>query len=186
MTATQLTQRHLILSLAVLFLCNAASMMAADAKHQGMTGGEAELRSVLMAFLKPGADYESLTQKLRPTAADYTSLFREPFATKIREALEAASKGDEGVLKPKDGQTEVLLRSVATDEIRLWTTNAKEILPGGYESVRSEFKPGNRIYVARFVSAGESTGLVFRMVFVNGNWRIVPKVSALGPIKESP
>lgn len=187
MTAISLTHRQPLLALAILFLCFAAPAMAADAKGQSMTGDEAELRSLLMAFMKPGADYQSLTQKLRPTPADYASLLREPFATKAREVFESAYKNDEGVLKPKDGQTEVLLLSIMSDEIRLWTTRAKESMPGGYEAIRAEFKPGNRIYTARFVSPGQSAGLVIRMVvFVNGNWRVFPRVYALGSFKGSP
>jgi hypothetical protein len=185
MTAIFLTHRSLCLALAILFPCVAAPTIAATS--QGLKGDAAELRSLLMDFVKPGADCQALTQKLRPTPADYSSLFREPFATKAREAIEAAFKSDEGILKPKDSQTEVLLQSITTDEIRRWTARAKESLPGGYEAIRTEFKPGLQIYTARFVKPGESTGSVIRnLVFVNGVWRVFPKVWALGSIKDSP
>ena len=160
---------------AVLFLLGLlfTSVGHAQTKYPGTDDGA---RAMLAEFLKPGADLKALSLKLRPTRADYEAVFEKPFAAKLEAMYDAPWKAGQMVIAGKPGQTEVLLRKVASSEARNWSSKASETLPGGYKSIASDIKPGQTIYTFKFVKPGENLGMAYDgLVYVNGQWRIFPK-----------
>jgi hypothetical protein len=144
------------------------------------TGGppatEAGAKELLSAFLKPGADVKSLSQNLRPSKADYSTVFTDEFAAKLAALYDPAWESGALVLKPNEGQTELLLRAVPSAEIKAWSKTASDDLPGGYEKIKDHFRDGHTIYAFKFVKPGETLGMAYDgLVHVNGHWRIFPK-----------
>lgn len=138
-------------------------------------GTEEGARALLAEFVKPGADHAALTGPLRPTKADLEAIFDADLATKADAMYGPAWDSGKLVVAPKSGQTEVKIASATSEEIKSGTGAASE-LPGGWKEVAGKMKPGNRIYRFKFVKPGEDSGMAFDgLVYVNGNWRIVPK-----------
>jgi hypothetical protein len=139
-------------------------------------GTEAGAKELLTQFLKPGADYKTLSSALRPSKADYEAVFSSGFATKAAAIYDPAWDAGQLVLKPKGGQTELLLHGIPTADIKAWSPNAAADLPGGYQKIKDEFKDGNTVYSFKFVKPGETSGMAFDgLVFVNGHWVVMPK-----------
>lgn len=138
-------------------------------------GTEAEAKEMLSGFLKPDADLKALSAALKPDKADYEAVFTAEHAAKV-EAAHAPLWAGNPALGPKEGQTELLLHAVPTSEIKTWTKNASDHLPGGYEGIKDTFKDGLTVYAFKFVKPGETLGMAFDgLVFVNGHWRLFPK-----------
>ncbi len=151
----------------------AAPSAPVAATHPGTEAGAKEL---LSAFEKPGADLKALSQALRPTKEDYAAVFNAGFATALMALYDPAWEKGELVLTPKDGQTELLLHGVASEEIKAWSKAASDDLPGGYGKIKDEFKSGITVYAFKFVKPGESTGMAYDgLVHVNNHWCIFPK-----------
>jgi hypothetical protein len=130
---------------------------------------------MLAEFVKPGADHAALTKPLRPTKADLEAIFEADLADKADKMYGPAWDSGELVVAPKTGQTEVKVFSATSEEIKSGTGGAAE-LPGGWKDVAGKLKPGVRIYRFKFVEPGKDSGMAFDgLVYVNGNWRIVPK-----------
>ncbi|HEX2748514.1 MAG TPA: hypothetical protein VHM91_10980 [Verrucomicrobiales bacterium] len=139
-------------------------------------GTEAGAKQLLAGFVKPGADVKSLSASLRPSKADYEAVFSSEFAAKAAALYDPAWDAGKLVLAPKEGQTEVILHGVPTADIKAWSQNASDDLPGGYKTIKDEFKGGNTVYAFKFVKPGETLGMAFDgLVFVNGHWIVVPK-----------
>jgi len=159
----------LALRIAVLFsLLVPGLVFAADGTEKGA-------RALLEAFLKPGADHAALSKGLRPTSADFKSIFEGDAAASAEKTY--AEPWDKGqmVVKPNPGQTELLLFSATTDELKAGAPKAKEF-PGGYAKVAGLFKKGLTLYRFKFVEKGKDIGMAYDgLTFVNGHWVIVPK-----------
>jgi hypothetical protein len=140
------------------------------------TDNSGEARKLLETFLQPGADLKALSAKLRPTAAEVAMVYEESFAKKLHGLYDPAWEAGALVLAPKEGQTALLLDPVSSDSVRAWDAKAQAILPGGYEQVKGDIKPGLTIYRFKFVKPGETIGMAFDgLVQVNGRWIILPK-----------
>lgn len=138
-------------------------------------GTDEGAKAMLAEFVKPGADYAALTRALRPTKADYEAVFMPELAAKAEAVYGPAWDGGQMVVAPKEGQTEVLLGSATSDELKSWTGGASEF-PGGWKDVGAQLKPGVKFYRFKFVKPGEPLGMAFDgLAHVNGNWRIFPK-----------
>jgi hypothetical protein len=132
-------------------------------------------KALLQAFLKPGADYAGMSKALRPTTADYKALYNDAFAGKLEAMYGPAWDAGALVLKPKAGQSELLLFSATTDDFKAGNEKAGKF-PGGYKKVANELKPGQTLYRFKFVKPGETLGMAFDgLAHVNGRWVIVPK-----------
>lgn len=132
-------------------------------------------KALLQAFLKPGADHAGMSKALRPTAADYKALYNDAFAAKLEAQYSPAWDANALVLKPKDGQTDLLLFSATTDDFKAGNEKAGKF-PDGYKKVTGELKPGQTLYRFKFVKPGETAGMAFDgLAHVNGHWVIVPK-----------
>lgn len=134
-----------------------------------------EAKSLLKKFLKPGANYISLTNELKPSEKDYKAYF-------IDESWESAMKNYKdlwekypGFIKPNRGQSEILIWKATSDEIRNVTGDSK-YFPGGYKRASKHIRPGITIYRFKFVKPGEPYGMAFDgLTFINDRWVIFPK-----------
>jgi len=139
-------------------------------------GTAAGAKALLAEFTKPGADHAALSQKFRPTSADFLAVFHISVAKQAETAYTPAWDSNQLVLKPKANQTEIIVNSATTDDFRKWNDAAKKHFPGGYERVARDLQPGITIYSAQFVEPGKTFGTaVDGLIYVNGNWRIFPK-----------
>ena len=138
-------------------------------------GNQAGAKELLSAFVKPGADLKALSAALKPDTADYKAVFAGDFAAKV-QAAHATLWASNPELGPKEGQTEVLLDGVTSTDIKSWSANAADVLPGGYQGIKDKFNDDLIVYRFKFVKPGEQTGMAFDgLVHVNGKWRIFPK-----------
>ena len=143
-------------------------------------GTEAGARALLGEFRKSGADHKALSKQLQPTSADYSAVFDADFAKKAEATYAAPWDRGEMVVAPKPGQTELLLASATSDDLKKWNDKAQEF-PGGYKDVAARFKDGITLYRFKFVEPGKDLGMAFDgLVYVNGQWRIFPKPWRIG------
>lgn len=145
------------------------------ARAEEHPGTEAGARALLAEFLKPDADHAALTKALRPTAEDYAAVFEPEFA-KTLEAAQAAMWDGGVAFAPKPGQTELLLSSATTEQLKAWPKEVSDAFPGGYKRAAEKFKDGLTVYRFKFVEPGKTTGIAFDgLIHVNGHWRIFPR-----------
>jgi hypothetical protein len=138
-------------------------------------GSKADAKALLMKFLRPGADHFTMTQKLRPTQADYKAYFIPDSWQKAKAAYNPAWDQNQMSVKPKPGQTELLLWQASVLELEEGAGNAGKF-PGGYRKIMQHIRPGHTIYRFKFVQPGRTLGMAFDgLVFVNGHWVIFPK-----------
>ncbi len=151
---------------------NAGGGPATAAKSAGTADGA---QALLGEFVKPGADLVALSKALRPTRADYEAVFTAELAAKAETVYGQTWDSGQLVVAPKQGQTQVLLFSASSEELKTWTGGSAEF-PGGWKNVGAQLKPGVRFYRFKFVVPGESLGMAYDgLAFVNGRWRIFPK-----------
>jgi hypothetical protein len=152
-----------------------ASSTGTASSAKSHPGTEDGAKALLAEFVKPGADTATLTRSLRPSKADYDAVFMPELATKADAVYGPAWDGGQMVIAPKQGQTQVLLASATSDELKSWTGNAAEF-PGGWKDVGAQLKPGVTFYRFKFVEPGQELGMAYDgLAYVNGNWRIFPK-----------
>jgi len=138
-------------------------------------GTEKEARAMLQAFLKPGANYATLSKALRPTTADFKAIFEGDAAATAEKGYAEPWDKAQLVVLPDAGQTELILASITTDEIKAGSPKAKDF-PSGYAKVIGKMKKGLTIYKFRFVEKGQTKGAGYDgLIFVNGRFVIVPK-----------
>lgn len=144
-------------------------------KSSANAGTDAGAEAMLGDFVKPGADHAALSKNLRPTKADLEAIFTPDLAAKADAVYGPAWDSGKLVVAPKEGQTAVKVFSATSDEIKSGAPAASEF-PGGWKQVADKIKPGIRIYRFKFVEPGKDQGMAFDgLVYVNGNWRIIPK-----------
>lgn len=140
--------------------------------HPGTMAGA---KALLESFIKPGADFAGMSKALRPTKDDYKALYIDAFAGKLDAMYAPAWDAGALVLKPKDGQTALLLFAATTDDFKAGNEAAGKF-PGGYKKIADQLKPGVTLYRFKFVKPGETLGMAFDgLSHVNGHWVIVPK-----------
>ena len=140
--------------------------------HPGTMDGA---KALLGSFLKPGADFAGMSKALRPTKDDYKALYTDEFAGKLDAMYAPAWDAGALVLRPKDGQTDMLLFSATAEDFKAGNEAAGKF-PGGYKKIADQMKPGITLYRFKFVKPGETLGMAFDgLSHVNGHWVIVPK-----------
>ncbi len=138
-------------------------------------GTEEGAKSLLEGFLKEDADHEAMTKSLRPSAEDYAAIFVGDVAMKARTVYE--TKWNDGTyrVKPKEGQTKLLMWKATTEELRKGEGNSNKF-PGGYKKVADKLKPGLTFYRFKFVKPEDKHGMAFDgLVFVRDHWVMVSK-----------
>lgn len=140
------------------------------------SGTEDGAKSLLKQFTDPKADHAALSKSLRPTAADYKSLFDDETAPKMEAAY--AKEWDSGslVIKPKnEHQTEVKVWGATGAELASGGGHAKEF-PGGYKKIAKHLAPAVTFYAFKFVAPNKDSGMAYDgLAYVNGHWVITPK-----------
>lgn len=138
-------------------------------------GNETGAKALLQQFLKPGADFVALSTPLIPSKADMEAVFEsKELAANIYEKYAPLFKKS-FVLKPNQGQTELLLWEATTDDLKANTGNTSRF-PGGYRDVARHLKSGLKVYRWKFVEPGKTLGMAFDgLYFVNGHWVVIPK-----------
>ncbi len=151
-----------------------AGLCACSAEPAAETG-EAGAKKVLTAMLSPTADHAALTTALKPKTEDYVAAFEGDAAKKAEAAYDPMWRAGKVVVKPKEGQTELLLYEATTEDLRAGTGHAKQF-PGGYSQVAKSFKPGQKWYRFKFTKPGDKRGMAYDgLTYVNGRWVIFPK-----------
>jgi hypothetical protein len=134
-----------------------------------------DTKKLLQQFLEPGANHAALSGALRPTDADLAAIFEGSLARRAREVYGPMWDSGKMVLKPKPGQTNLLLWSATREELLAGKGEAKDF-PPGWAKVAAQVKPGLRFYRFKFVEPSKDAGMAFDgLVFVNGHFVIVPK-----------
>lgn len=160
------TSMPAVAALAALLACGTAA--AADRS--------AEARTLLEAFVAPGADAAALSRRLRPTKADYDAVFLPDASARLQAAYDPAWSAGSMVLEGKPGQTSVLVWGASTEDLKAWRPPARDRFPGGYQKVAPHLRPGVTLYAFKFVKPGETLGMAFDgLAHVNGRWCIFPK-----------
>jgi hypothetical protein len=137
--------------------------------------GEAGAKSLLEQFLKPGANYQALSAPLKPSKADVAAVYQGELGEKLATRYDEMWAKTPMVIKPNPGQTELVLFSATSEELKAGTGKANDF-PGGYKRVVQHLKPGLKLYRWKFVKPGETLGMAFDgLVHVNGRWVILPK-----------
>src|SRR5262245_22206911 len=117
--------RHTALIVVTAICCALSACGDAGADKSSFDArSESEAKEMLMAFVRSGANVRDLSSKLRPTKADYESVFSKEFAARLYAQQDAAWANGVFTVSPKPGQTEVSVRSIPTTEIRSWTPQA--------------------------------------------------------------
>ena len=133
-------------------------------------------KTLLGKFLVSGADHAALSKKLRPTKADYESVFTTEVAAKVQASYDPAWDEGKMVIKPNAGQTELLIWSATSAQLKTWTGPASEQFPGGYKDAAKHLKDKLTVYRFKFVKSGGTLGMAYDgLIHVNGQWRIFPK-----------
>ena len=134
-----------------------------------------DAKAFMGEFVKPGADHAALTKKVIPQAGDYEKVFEAELATKAKPHYEKMFSDPNGKIAPKDGQTELLIWSATTEELRAGTGDAGQF-PGGYKEGAANLKPGVTWYRFKFVTPGSTIGMAYDgLTYVNGHWALFPK-----------
>ncbi len=151
--------------------CLAASATGVSAQPATAEGA----RAVAAQFLgdAPG-DKQAALAKLRPTAADYRAVYREPLAGKLEEAQKSLWDSGKG-LSGRPNQTELVIVFARTDDL----IDGKPVLgefPGGYKDITSQMIRGVPIVRFKLVEPGKTAGIaVDGLVHVNGRWVLIPR-----------
>jgi len=145
----------------------------------GSHNSEAKSKKLAKAFLQqfviPGADLVKLNNGLRPALKDYKKYFTADVFMKAKNAYEKVWKPGMTVVKPKSGQTQILIWKATTKELKTRKGNAN-FFPGGYKKASRYLRPGHTVYRFKFVKKGEKYGMAYDgLVFIDGRWVIFPK-----------
>ncbi len=138
-------------------------------------GTRAGALALLKSFLVPEADTVALSAALRPKAEDYAAVFVGDAAETARTTYAPAWDAGAMHVRPKEGQSALLVWSATGAQIAAGEGDAGEF-PGGYRQIADKLKPDVTFYRFKFVRPGETTGLAFDgLVHVNGRWVMFPK-----------
>ncbi|MBP7866477.1 MAG: hypothetical protein KA419_11045 [Acidobacteria bacterium] len=167
----------IFLSLAVGVACKGGG--SAGAPFGGATAaypGTGDGAEKMLLDLLHGKDRDAIVESLIPRDDDYAAVFEPADAEKAKAAYTGLWKTAERVeIKPKEGQTELLMWKATTEELRAGTGDSGHF-PGGYKDVAMKLKPGVTWYRWKFCKPGETLGMAFDgLVHVNGHWAWFPK-----------
>lgn len=131
----------------------------------------------MLLDLLHGKDHDAIVESLIPKDEDYAAVFEAAWADQAKTAYKEGlwNKAEKIEIKPKEGQTELLMWKATTEELRSGAGDAREF-PGGYKMVADKLKPGVTWYRWKFCKPGETLGMAYDgLVFVNGHWAWFPK-----------
>jgi hypothetical protein len=139
-------------------------------------GTEDGAKALLTKLIENEADRATMTRALRPTDADYEAIFVPEAAAKAKTGYAGLWGSSNTVIKPKEGQTALLLWNATSADIKAWQGSAAREFPGGWKGVGASLQDGLTFYRFKFVKPGETLGMAFDgLVHVNGHWVWAPK-----------
>lgn len=142
------------------------------AERLAFPGTREGAQALVDGLVRPDADHAATLRALRPEPRDYEAVFVGEAAARVRAASEGLF-AEADALRPREGQTATLLRSVTTEELRDGKSHG---CPLRYDDVALHLAPGLTIYCFKLVKPGETVGTAFDgLVFVNGHWALFPK-----------
>jgi hypothetical protein len=121
----------------------------------------------LAEFTRAGADTTKLTLGLKPSHEDLRAIFDESVLGAVADHVEELFRTMEPGLKLDDKPD---VRCFSSDDIKAWTLEVKDNMPGGYQRVGPKLQPG--LTFCRFKAGGISYD---SLVFVRHHWVLVPK-----------
>jgi hypothetical protein len=162
-------------TLALALLLLAALPLGGCKKRASVGGGDdSEVRDLLAAFVKPGADRAALFAALKPKATDYDAVFVGDNAAKAKASLEPLWDQTKG-LDPAPDQTEILVGAATPDQLAKGDSVAEDC-PAGYKGIADKLNPKILVYCFRFVKKGDTGGLAGdALVKVDDHWAYFPK-----------
>lgn len=124
-----------------------------------------------------GAHAEDLILSLRPTTADYETVFVPSFAAKAENTYDSwLWSNPPNALEADPEQTEVGVWKATTDDIKAWSSEVDANFPGGYEDIGPYLNEGITIYRWKYLEPGQTLGMAYDgMAYVNHHWVIFPK-----------
>ena len=132
------------------------------------TGGSvADAKQRLAEFTKPGADAARLTQALMPSASDLKAIFDASVLPAMQDHVDKMFGTMGKGLELKEAPD---VRCFPSDEIKSWTGDAANDMPGGYKRLGPKLKAG--LTFCRFKAGGIAYD---SLVWVGGKWVFVPK-----------
>jgi hypothetical protein len=131
-------------------------------------------RAVVAQFAADASgDRRAAMARLRPSAADYRAVYREPRASKLEVAHKSLWESGQ-TIGGKAGQTELQVVLARTDDLIDGKPVAREF-PGGYAQIVADLHRGLPIVRFRYVEPGKTSGMAFDgLVHVNGRWVFIP------------
>ena len=149
---------------------------APNASKTEFPATDAGAQKFLMRFLREGADHAMLSNELKPKAKDYSAFFRGISGSIARQVYESAWGSGQIVIRPKPGQTALLLYKANTNDFSKSEHESHYRFPGGYKYIASKLQPNRTVYRFKFVRPGETYGMAYDgLTYVNGRWVIFPK-----------
>lgn len=133
-------------------------------------GSKAELKELLTKFVKEGADYEKLTQKLQPEAEDYEAFFVAEYWEKPLNIAEQVWKNF--VVQPEMG-SQIFVKEAAIEVLK----SGKRVFgfSSRYKYYSEYIRPQHTIYGVLFTGKNNSKYYT-SFVYVNKRWVLFPKM----------
>jgi hypothetical protein len=119
----------------------------------------ARARTLLAAFLAPGAPHLQLTLALRPRDADYAVAFQPAYAAVAQQAYARFWDPGPPAIAPRSGQTELLLSAAPAE--RILAEGPPPPFPGGFARATHLLRPGPVWFCWKFVRPGQTLGMSF-------------------------
>ncbi len=131
-------------------------------------------RTLLGAFLVPGADLQRLGAGLRPRPGDYALAFEQAYAAVAQQAYELIWERPDVFPAPKPGQSGLLLSLATAEQIK--TEGAPRAFPGGFGRIAHTLRDGTTWGCWKFVRPRQRTGMAFHgLAWLDDHWAWFPK-----------
>jgi hypothetical protein len=147
---------------------SAAPSATANASKGSLRGA----RELMEKFLEPAADHAVLLAQLTPKPGDFAVVFTGDFAKRAEPHY--GKRFADLSLVPAEGETELLMWKVRSEEFRSGTGDARKCA-AAWAKVAASLAPGLTWYCFKLVKPAEKKGTESEgLVFVNGHWALFP------------
>jgi hypothetical protein len=141
----------------------------------GAGSSEDAQRLLLAVAAADKAGAAAISRGLAPTQADCEALFTPEFAPKAAAYYEELAAGPTWLIRSHEGESEVDVVAVSTDDIASWTGDAPRHLPGKFEPISASFRPGFIFYSWTFHEPGHRWGTdADGLVWIEDHWAWFP------------
>jgi hypothetical protein len=165
----------ILLAVAALSPAYAKKAKKAAGKPVAAAQSEADARTMLEQFSKPGADIKALTEALRPTPEDMAAVYDPTVISKAQSYYSTLWSKDATVTLKAD-QTDLKLFHATTDEL-LTGAPPSQKFPLGWRNTAKVLKKGLTFYSWKWAAPGDDKAQLYDgLVSVNGHWAWFPKI----------